>query len=121
MSSANHILHELHEIGASVKAERGRLIIRAGDKPVPPQLFALVKQTRAELIACLSGTTPRIRATDNYECKNTGPYGKDCAYCHRSGTSEAIVLPYGHKIDKPIWIHAECWPAWIMSLKNRCA
>jgi hypothetical protein len=35
-----------------------------------------------------------------------------CAWCGRTETPGAVVLPFGTEPGTHAWLHAECWPAW---------
>jgi hypothetical protein len=35
-----------------------------------------------------------------------------CAWCGRSESPGAVVLPFGTEPGTHTWLHAECWPAW---------
>jgi hypothetical protein len=35
-----------------------------------------------------------------------------CAWCSKSETPSAVVLPFGTEPGTHAWLHAECWPDW---------
>jgi hypothetical protein len=35
-----------------------------------------------------------------------------CAWCGRTESPSAVVLPFGTEPGTHTWLHAECWPAW---------
>jgi hypothetical protein len=35
-----------------------------------------------------------------------------CAWCGRSETQQAVVLPYGTEPGTHTWLHSECWSSW---------
>ena len=66
MSAAHELLQRLSAIGATVGAERGHLVLRAGATPIPPPLVAKLRQTKTEVLCVLTSrnaaaTVPRGR------------------------------------------------------------
>jgi hypothetical protein len=53
MSTARDLLHDLSTIGATIQPEGDRLILRAGDTPVPACLVDRIRRAKAELLAAL--------------------------------------------------------------------
>jgi hypothetical protein len=55
MSAAHNLLDRLTEIGATVMpANGGRLILRAGPRPVPGELVRQLRETKTEIIALIA-------------------------------------------------------------------
>jgi hypothetical protein len=54
MSSAQELIYRLVEIGATIEAADARLIIRAGERPVPGELVRRIRDSKAEVLAALS-------------------------------------------------------------------
>jgi len=36
-----------------------------------------------------------------------------CAHCEQSETPAAMVVPFGGKSAGHVWLHPDCWPAWM--------
>lgn len=54
MSSAEEVLDRLVAVGAKVEAADGRLVVRAGARPVPGELVRRLREAKAEVLAILS-------------------------------------------------------------------
>jgi len=54
MNSAEKLIDRLVEVGAKVEAANGRLVVRAGARPVPGELVRLLREAKAEVLATLS-------------------------------------------------------------------
>lgn len=54
MSGAEELLVRLADIGAKIEAADGRLIVRAGARPVPGELVQRLREAKAQVLATLS-------------------------------------------------------------------
>jgi hypothetical protein len=54
MTSAEELLDRLVDAGAKIEAADGRLIVRAGARPVPGELVQRLRTAKAEVLATLS-------------------------------------------------------------------
>ena len=54
MNSAEELIDRLVEVGARVEAADGRLIVRAGARPVPRELVRRLREAKVEVLATLS-------------------------------------------------------------------
>jgi len=61
MSRAEDLFHRLVEVGATVEAANGRLVVRAGARPVPGELVQRLREAKAEILATLAPSWWRRR------------------------------------------------------------
>jgi len=54
MNGAEKLIDRLVEVGAKIEATNGRLVVRAGARPVPAELVRLLREAKAEVLATLS-------------------------------------------------------------------
>src|ERR1051325_11318360 len=54
MSGAEELIDSLVEVGAKLDAENGRLIVRAGARPIPGELVRRLRGAKAEVLAVLA-------------------------------------------------------------------
>ena len=54
MSGAEDLIDRLVEVGARVEDAHGRLVVRAGARPVPGELVRRLREAKAEVLATLS-------------------------------------------------------------------
>jgi hypothetical protein len=54
VSETHELLRDLQSIGATVRADGGRLFLRAGSTAIPPALVARVRRAKPKLLAELS-------------------------------------------------------------------
>jgi hypothetical protein len=75
MSAAPTIMQKLRALGAQIESNGDRLILRAGNQPVPELLVAEVRAAKAELLTLLSAKvlTPRCSGGDEHLLQKTGP------------------------------------------------
>ena len=54
MTIATNLLSRLAEVGAKIEASGGRLVVRAGSKPVPGELVRRLRLAKTEVLAALA-------------------------------------------------------------------
>ena len=54
MSGAEELFDRLVEVGAKLEAANGRLVVRAGPRPVPGELVQRLREAKAEILATLA-------------------------------------------------------------------
>jgi hypothetical protein len=74
-------------------------------------------RTRVATEHGLTGLEAEVRALDCciVEWLNQHPApsaAESCAWCGRSESQSALVLPFGTEPGGHTWLHAECWRAW---------
>jgi hypothetical protein len=110
MNTAGCLLEELVGIGAQVEPAGSNLILRAGAKPIPPQLVRRVRDAKRDLIAILRSNENRmVRWLDEHPAPS--PAGR-CAWCGQFERSDAVVVPFGAEPGTHAWLHADCWRPW---------
>ena len=65
--SARDLLRDLDQIGATVRAEGHRLILRAGSHPIPADLVARIRQAKPVLLAALTSDTSAVAPAPGFE------------------------------------------------------
>ncbi len=138
MTAARSVLDELAVIGAEIEPAGDRLILRAGSTAIPAALVSRVRKAKADLLSTLTPRTDRadVCGDEDKEHDQTSAHRpvKDrssesfivqwlnqhpapsipgrCAWCGKSESPTAVVLPFGTEPGTHAWLHAECWPSW---------
>jgi len=132
MNAAHHLLDDLAMIGATIAPAGDRLILRAGPTAIPAVLVNRLREAKGELIATLDrGPTREGQADAGKSARHQFRHRKfegriiewlndhpapstpgHCAWCARTESSSAVVLPFGTVPGTHTWLHAECWAAW---------
>jgi hypothetical protein len=137
MSAARDLLDDLAVIGATIEPVGDRLILRAGATGIPAPLVGRVRRAKSDLLAILAVDHDRSRREQEragelapHQIKsrtfeacvvdwlNQHPAASApgrCAWCGRSESPGAVVLPFGTEPGTHTWLHADCWPAWHQS------
>lgn len=108
MNSVSSLLHDLETIGATVRPAGDRLVLRAGDQPVPGDLVRRIRQAKLDLLKYL-GEQGLVEWLDRHP--SPSPAGR-CAFCFGPETADAVVLPFGVEPGCHTWLHAHCWAPW---------
>jgi hypothetical protein len=103
VSAAHELLQRLSAIGATVGAERGHLVLRAGATPIPPPLVAKLRQTKTEVLCVL---TSRNAARDSaaWQARHCEAF-RFWASFHP--TEEAARIAWGEIQCRWHWLHGE--------------
>ena len=141
MNVARDLFADLALIGATVEPAGDRLILRAGSTAIPATLVSRVREAKADLIAILAPRKDRgvIRDKQEHVGKSADQQFKHrtleadivdwlnqhpapsrpgrCAWCGKSESPGAVVLPFGTEPGTHAWVHAECWHAWYAGRK----
>ena len=141
MNVARDLLDDLAIIGATVEPAGDRLILRAGSNAIPAMLVNRVREAKADLMATLAlrkgrglvreEREPARKLADQQfkhrtleaciaEWLNQHPAPSRpgrCAWCGKSESPGAVVLPFGTEPGTHAWVHAECWHAWYAGRK----
>ena len=137
MNAARELLDDLAVIGATVEPAGDRLILRAGPTAIPAKLVNRIREAKADLIATLASheareeQAPSVKPLHQFNRRayivkwlNQHPAPSApgrCAWCGRSESPSAVVLPFGTEPGTHTWLHAHCWPAWHQSRREEAA
>jgi hypothetical protein len=58
VTTAHNVLRDLRALGAHIECADGRLVMRAGDRPIPKRLVEEARSAKRELLAMLDGSPP---------------------------------------------------------------
>jgi hypothetical protein len=92
MSAAPIIMEKLRALGAQIESNGDRLILRAGNQPVPELLVAEVRAAKAELLTLLTTKvlTPRCSGGDEHLRQKTGPNAAENLAFYEDAHSEHL-------------------------------
>jgi hypothetical protein len=115
MSAVRELLDCVTEVGASIKPVGGRLILRAGARPVPVVLVKRLRQAKSELLAALA-TTDQDQPAEMAEARLWHGRFAGLAFAWSLGGNRdweaATRLAWGDLENE--WHHrrGKRWPAW---------
>jgi hypothetical protein len=112
MTAANNILAELAEIGATVEPAGEQLILRAGPTAISPALMRRVREAKSQLISFLRAQPAENNIIDWLNDHPEPSIAGRCAWCGKSESPDAVVMPFGTDPGTHTWLHADCWVVW---------
>jgi hypothetical protein len=111
MSAAIELLNCLDEIGASVRSEGDRLILRAGNRPVPGDLVKRIREAKPELLAALAPAASEPLEAHRWRERLTARTF-EWATGGKRNWLEAERLAWGDLQNEWHAIHGRRWPTW---------
>jgi hypothetical protein len=122
MTAAQELLDRLAEIGAVVKPNGDKLILRAGPQSIPGELVRDLRRAKSEVLARLNSPDYTAKGIDGRAVGD----GSDLAWWRRHFTirtihwgltgrwtkDEAEGLAYGELLDEWRRSQGRRWPAW---------
>jgi len=110
MSVAHDLLDRLAEIGASIRPAGDRLIVRAGNRPVPGELVKLLRRAKPDVLALLARDEPDAITGPQWRARLTALTFEWSARQHQ--WEEAKQLAWGDLQNEWHTIHGQRWPNW---------
>jgi hypothetical protein len=120
MSAVDELLVRFTEIGAIIRPEGDRLILRAGATPVPAELVNRLRRAKPQVIAALSQITRPVGSTPDGVVDSAEAHRWRDLFATRitdwfhgdRGWEEARRLAWGDVENEWHELHGRRWPPW---------